>query len=131
MKSTVSTKKAAELRNLKIGVSKAHRRWIENNPTATLADLLSFLSAVQEDFEQFDEDDILADIVGELGEAGEYLAEFESFELPVCVGGGLPTVGYRATNVEEDISNVGELIELVGESFEVERLPITNRRAKG
>lgn len=130
MKTTASTKRAAELRNLKISVSMAHRRWIENNPTAMLSNLLSFLLAVQDDFEQFDEDDVLADITDDLGEAGEYLAEFESFELPIYDGGGLPTVGYRTANVEEDIEDVGELIELLGESYEVKRLPVPKHRAK-
>ena len=115
--------KAAELESLKEAVSNSHGKWIGNNPKATLGDLLSFLRSVEEEFLNFDDEDILADIGDELGDAADYLNEFDDFNKPIDSDGELPTVGYRAANVEEDIEQVEELIELVGETFKVKKLP--------
>lgn len=114
--------KAAELESLKETVSNSHGKWIGNNPKATLGDLLSFLRDVQEEFFNFNDDDILADISGELGDAAVYLTEFEEFTKPIGPDKELPTVGYRAANVEEDIGVVEDLIEHVGEGFPMKKL---------
>lgn len=115
--------KAAELESLKQAVRNSHGKWIGNDPKATLGDLLSFLRDVEEEFLNFDDDDLLADIGDELGDAADYLNEFEDFHTPIDSDGELPTVGYRAANVEEDIEQVEELIELVGVTFKVKKLP--------
>lgn len=119
---TVAETKADELKSTKEGVSRSHGKWIGNNPKATLGNLLSFLRGVEEEFLNFDEDDILADICNELGDAAHYLNEFEDFNKPFS-GDELPTVGYRSDDLNDDIDQVEDLIELVGETFKVRKLP--------
>lgn len=122
--------RAAELELLKETVGNSHGKWIGRHPKFTLGDLLAFLRGVEEEFLTFDADDILADMGNELGDAADYLNEFEDFNKPIDSDGALPTVGYRAANVEEDIEQVEELIELVGESFKVKKLLPRTKAAK-
>ena len=103
-------------------VASDHRKFIEANRHATLGDLLTYLIDVQGELYTFDEDEVLAEIIGELDVAATYLNDF-SIDEPVDGDGELATVGYRLENVEEDIGHVEELIEESGDSFPVSRLP--------
>jgi hypothetical protein len=127
---TEAEEKAAELESLKEAVSNSHGKWIGNNPKATLGDLLSFLRSVEEEFLDFDEDALLADICNELGDAADYLSEFEDFHTPFSHDGELPTVGYRSDDLNDDIARVEELIGIVGETFKVKKLPTWEQTMK-
>ena len=107
-----------------------HHRWIKSNPSANLGDLLHHLEGVQEELEAFNDDDILAEIINELSDAYSYLLDFDPVDEPVDGDEELATVRYRLDNVEEDISDVEELIEAMGVSFQVKRLPKWKPRAK-
>jgi hypothetical protein len=107
-----------------------HHRWIKSNPSANLGDLLQYLEVVKEELEAFGDDDVLAEIINELGDAYGYLLDFDPVDEPVDGDEELATVRYRLDNVEEDISDVEELIEALGVSFQVKRLPKWKPRAK-
>ena len=109
-------------------VGNNHSRWITARRSATLGDLLAHLEGVQDELMSFNDDDILADIADELGDAADYLSDFAPLDEPVGLDGELATVEYRLANVEEDIGFVEELIEAVGRSYKVSRLPKRNRR---
>ena len=100
-------------------MGRAHRKWITNNRSATLADLRQYLEDVAEEFQGYDEDALIADHFGELGDAADYLSEWGD---PTTDGEEPVTFEYRLANVEEDIQHVDDLIELVGESFKVKNL---------
>lgn len=106
-------------------VGHAHQKWVKANFTATLADLRQFLEDVYEEFCQYDESEVIADHMEELGAAGDYLSEWADHpddDEPA-------TFGYREGNLDEDIRMVDDLIELVGESFKVSRLCRSKKRA--
>ncbi|HEY7328067.1 MAG TPA: hypothetical protein VH592_10525 [Gemmataceae bacterium] len=119
MKTTTRSKKATEVALLKNDVAGAHQTWLKKNRRATLGDLLAFLQDVNDDFLSYDQDDLLSDYIHGLGYAAEYLEEWGDV---YDEEGESATFGYRQCNVEEDISRVEDLIELVGESFKVKRL---------
>ncbi len=103
-------------------VSRGFDHWIASHPTATLTDLRQFLQDVDDEFLSYDGSELLADNVDELGVAAEYLREFSEIEDD-------QTFDYRLGNLEEDIQQVGELIELVGETFKVSRLHRSKKKA--
>lgn len=108
-----------------------HSTWIKTHPRATLFELLEYLEGVRDELNEFNDDDILAEIINELGDAGEYLRGFSPVDEPIVSGDDkLADVGYRLENVEEDIRYVEELIEEVGETFLVKRLPKRNFKVK-
>lgn len=100
----------------------SHGRWIDSNPSATLGDLHSYLEVVRDELSEYDPDDVLAEIIDELDLAADYLSDFDEVDEPVF-DDELATVDYRMANVEEDIGDVEELIESLGASFRVSRLP--------
>lgn len=104
-------------------VASDHRNFIKVNRNATLGDLLTYLNDVQEELLNFDEDEVLAEIIVELDVAATYLSDLTPCDEPVDGDSELATVGYRLENVEEDIGYVEELIEEIGEDFPVKRLP--------
>lgn len=108
---------ATELEWLKEQVSRAHRTWIEANPSATLADLRQYLEAVCDEIAGYDEDDLIADHADDLGAAWNYLCEFPDDGYPGC-----GRIAYRLDNAEEDLGWVEDLIGLVGENFKARRL---------
>lgn len=125
LKATTRTEKATEVARSKETVYRAHRKWIKNNRSATLADLRQFLSDVADEFDGFDDDALIADHFGELWHGADYLSEWADSttdgEEPV-------TFEYRLANVEEDIGNVEDLIELVGPTYKVKSLQPRKRR---
>jgi len=125
--------KADELRHvetLKAEVGRKFTKWRKSNPTATLGDLLQFLERVQDELLAFDSDNVLLEIEGELSDAADWLATWGPIESHVDGDGEPATVGYRIEELEEDIGEVEELIEALGESFGVKRLPKWKPRAK-
>lgn len=104
-------------------VASAHRIWIKANRNSKLGDLLTYLNDVQDELLGFNEDDVLAQIIGELDVAADYLSVFTPVDEPVDGKEELATVGYRLVNVEEDIGYVEELIEEFSEAFTLKRLP--------
>ena len=106
-----------------------HRKWIKSHPSANLGDLLLYLEQVQDELLAFDNDDVLAEIIDELGDAADWLSEWGPVDVHVD-GNDPATVGYRLDNVEEDIREVEDLIESLGVLFSVKRLPKPKRRAK-
>lgn len=124
-KTLIATKaKKQELNRLKWMVCHNHGRWIEANPSANLSDLLAYLQAVEEELHGYDPDDVLAEIVGELDQAADYLDDFPELDEPAFEGDEeLQTVEYRMADVEQDISDVDRLIAALGESYRVSRLP--------
>jgi hypothetical protein len=107
-----------------------HRKWIRSHPSANLGDLLQYLEQVQDELLAFDYDDVLAEIIDELGDAADWLSEWGSIEVHIDGLDEPATVGYRLDNVEEDIREVEELIEGLGESYKVKRLPNWTPRSK-
>lgn len=126
MKPTTRTEKATEVARSKEAVYRAHRKWIKNNRSATLADLRQFLSDVADEFDGFEETALIADNFGELWHGADYLSEWAD---PTTDGEEPVTFEYRLANVEEDIGNVEELIELVGATFKVKSLQPRKKRA--
>ena len=125
MKATTRTEKATEVARSKETVYRAHRKWIKNNRSATLADLRQFLSDVADEFDGFEEDALIADHFGELWHGADYLSEWAD---PTTDGEESVTFEYRLANVEEDIGHAEELIELVGPTFKVKNLRPRNKR---
>jgi midasin (ATPase involved in ribosome maturation) len=126
MKATSRTEKATEVARCKETVYRAHKKWIKNNRSATLADLRQFLSDVADEFDGFEEDALIADHFGELWHGADYLSEWAD---PTTDSDEPVTFEYRLANVEEDIGNVEDLIELVGDSFKVKSLQPRKKRA--
>jgi hypothetical protein len=120
--------KKQELNWLKRMARHNHGRWIEANPSANLSDLLDYLRTVEEELHGYDSDDVLADIIDELDQAAVYLDDFPELDEPVFEGDEeLQTVEYRLANVEEDIADAERLIEELGVSYRVSRLPKQKR----
>ena len=107
-----------------------HQKWIKSHPTANLGDLLQYLEEVRDELLNFNYDDVLAEIINELGDAADWLGEWGPIEVHVDGDGEPATVEYRIEELEEDIDGVEELIESLGISFGVKRLPKWNPRAK-
>ncbi|MAX38793.1 MAG: hypothetical protein CME33_19725 [Gimesia sp.] len=99
-----------------------HSRWISNNLTSTLADLLGFLECVRFEFLQYDPDELIVDHFEDLCNGSDYLLDFEDPSESVN-GDELSTFEHQLETVEEDIMTLDELIELVGESFKLADLP--------
>ena len=106
-----------------------HHRWIKSNPSANLGNLLQYLEGVKKELEAFNDDDVVSEIINELGDAYDYLLGFDPVDEPVHGDEKLATVRYRLDDVEGDIGEVEELIEALGESFSVKRLPKWKPRA--
>lgn len=130
-KAKIEAERQEHLAFLKREVGASHGRWIRSHRTATLSDLLAYLEGVQEELIAFNDDDVLAEIANELGDAADYLSDFAPLEEPVDSDGELATVEYRLANVEEDIRFVEELVEAVGGLFKVARLPKRRRKIAG
>lgn len=103
-------------------VADSHSRWISSNLEGTLADLLGYLECVRFDFLRYDADELVADHFEDIRNGSDYLLDFGDPSEPVD-GDELPTFEYRLETVDEDLMNLDELIELVGESFKVADLP--------
>lgn len=117
------------LESLKADIGRKFITWRKWNPTATLGELLQFLELAQDELLSFNGDDLLMEIEGELSDAADYLATWEQ-QTGYMDGEELADVDYRLANVEEDIGEVEELIEALGESFSVNRLPKWKPRTK-
>ena len=123
---------ADELRHvetLKAGVGRKFMNWRKWNPTATLGELLQFLERAQDELLSFNGDDLLVEIEGDLSDAADYLATWEQ-KTGYMDDEEFADVDYRLANIEEDIGEVEELIEALGETFSVKRLPKWKPRAK-
>jgi hypothetical protein len=107
-----------------------HHRWIKSNPSANLGNLLQYLDGVKKELEAFNDDDVVSEIINELDDAYDYLLGLDPVDGPVDGDEKLATVRYRLDDVEGDISEVKELIEAIGKSFSVKRLPKRKPRAK-
>ena len=105
-------------------------KWIKAHTSANLGDLLQYLERVQDELLTFNYDDVLAEIINELGDAADWLGEWGPIESHVDGDGEPATVWYRVEELEEDIGEVEELIEALGESFQVKRLPKWKPRGK-
>ena len=105
-------------------------KWIKAHTSANLGDLLQYLERVQDELLTFNYDDVLAEIINELGDAADWLGEWGPIEVHVDGDGKPATVEYRLDNVEEDIGEVEELIEALGVSFQVKRFPKLKPRGK-
>ena len=77
---------------------------------------------VQDELLDFNGDDILAEIECELSDAAKWLRSWGPIEVHVDCDGEPATVEYRLAKIEEDIGEVEELIEELGESFSVKQL---------
>ena len=117
------------LESLKADIGRKFITWRKWNPTATLGELLQFLELAQDELLSFNGDDLLMEIEGELSDAADYLATWEQ-QTGYMDGEEFADVDYRLANVEEDIGEVEELIEALGESFSVKRLPKWKPRGK-
>lgn len=125
--------KAGELsrvETLKAEVGRKYTKWRKSNPTATLGDLLQFLERAKDELRAFNGDDVLVEIESELSDAADWLATWGPIESHVDGDGEPATVWYRVEELEEDIGEVEELIEALGESFSVKRLPKWKPRGK-
>ena len=105
-------------------------KWIKAHTSANLGDLLQYLERVQDELLTFNYYDVLAEIINELGDAADWLGEWGPIESHVDGDGEPATVWYRVEELEEDIGEVEELIEALGESFQVKRLPKWKPRGK-
>ncbi len=124
--------KADELRHietLKAEVGRKFVNWRKWNPTATLGELMQFLERAQDELLSFNGDDLLVEIESDLSDAADYLDTWEK-KTGYMDDEEFADVDYRLANVEEDIGEVEELIEALGESFSVKRLPKWKPRAK-
>ena len=115
---------------LKEWTGRNQAKWIKAHPCANLDDLLQYLERVQDELLTFNYDDVLAEIINELGDAADWLGEWGPIEVHVDGDGKPATVEYRLDNVEEDIGEVEELIEALGVSFQVKRFPKLKPRGK-
>lgn len=125
--------KASESREIKILKMECGRKfasWRKSNPTATLGDLLQFLERAKDELLDFNGDDVLVEIESELSDAADWLATWGPIESHVDGDGEPATVWYRVEELEQDIGEVEELIEALGESFSVKRLPKWKPRGK-
>ena len=110
----MTTKTKEELALQKRTVASNHMGWIRDNPKGTLGELRCYLRGVRKEMNEYEDDDLVADLDGD---AGEYCAGFEGDDVE-----GDVTVGYRVGNVEQDIQVVQEMIEEVGEQYKVRSL---------
>jgi hypothetical protein len=111
-------------------IGRKHHRWIKSNPSANLGNLLQYLEGVKKELEAFNDDDVVSEIINELDDAYDYLLGFDPVDEHVDGDEKLATVRYRLDDVEGDIGEIEELIEALGESFSVKRLPKWKPRAK-
>lgn len=117
------------LESLKDEVGRKFTSWRKSNSTATLGELLEFLERAKDELLDFNGDDVLVEIESELCDAADYLdtwankTGYMNNEEPA-------TVDYRLANMEEDIGEVDELIEELGKSFMLKRLPKWKPRGK-
>jgi hypothetical protein len=125
----VQADKLRHIETLKAEVGRKFTTWRKWNPTATLGELLEFLEQAQDELLSFNGDDLLLEIENELSDAADYLATWEK-KSGYMDNEDPATVDYRLENLEEDIGEVEELIEALGESFSVKRLPKWKPRAK-
>ena len=124
--------KADELKHvetLKAEIGRKFMNWRKWNSTATLGELLQFLERAQDELLSFNGDDLLVEIESDLSDAADYLDTWEK-KTGYMDDEEFADVDYRLANVEEDIGEVEELIEALGESFSVKRLPKWKPRAK-
>lgn len=123
---------ASELRHvetLKADIGRKFINWRKSNPTATLGELLEFLERAKDELLDFNGDDLLVEIEGELCAAADYLDTWEN-KTGYMDNEEPATVDCRLENMEEDIGEVEKLIEALGETFSVKRLPKWKPRAK-
>jgi hypothetical protein len=106
------------------------QKWIKAHPSANLGDLLKYLEGVREELEAFNYDDVLAEIINQLGDAADWLGEWGPIEVHVDGDGEPATVVYRIEELQEDIDAVVDLAEAFGKLFKVKQLPKPKRRAK-
>lgn len=121
-KAEVEAQRTKHLAFLKRKTGRHHDKWINAHPSADLSDLLLYLERVQDELLDFNYDDVLAEIINELDAAADWLSEWGPVDVHVD-GDDPATVGYRLDESEEDIGDVEELIEALGVSFKVKRLP--------
>lgn len=114
---------------LKAEIGRKFMNWRKWNQSATLGDLLQFLERAQDELLSFNGDDLLVEIEGDLSDAADYLATWEQ-KTGYMGDEEFADVDYRLANIEEDIGEVEELIEALGESFSVKRLRKWKPRAK-
>lgn len=114
---------------LKGWTARNQQKWIKSHPTANLGDLLQYLNRVQEELLGFNEDDVLSEIIDELWDAADWLGEWGPIENHVD-DGEPATVGYRVEELDDDIRQVEDLIEALGESYSVKLLLKPKRRAR-
>ena len=127
---TAETERKTRLDFDKRMIGRKHHRWIKSNPSANLGNLLQYLEGVKKELEAFNDDDVVSEIINELGDAYDYLLGFDPVDGPVDGVEKLATVRYRLDDVEGDIGEVKELIEAIGKSFSVKRLPTRKPRGK-
>ena len=119
-----------EIKILKMECGQKFASWLKSNPTATLGELLHFLERAKDELLDFNGDDVLVEIESELSDAADWLATWGPIESHVDGDGQPATVEYRGEELLKDIDEVEELIEALGKSFSVKRLPKWKPRAK-
>jgi len=119
-----------EIKILKMECGRKFASWRKSNPTATLGELLQFLERAKDELLDFNGDDVLVEIESELSDAADWLATWGPIESHVDGDGEPATVGYWGEELLQDIDEVEELIEALGKSFMVKRLPKWKPRAK-
>ena len=95
-------------------VAKTMEPWIQRNAKATLGDLHIFLEDAYSDAGSFEEDDLVDESHDEMGEAGDYLNYTE--------GENVQTFEELSSMIEDDMGNVQELVEILGDQFPVSKL---------
>lgn len=116
-RSTASSRDSADDRKRCMEwVKMQHGCWIAANSNGTLEELREHLESVRSEMLRYDGQELIADYIDELDVAADYLGTFEDDD-------DRPTFDYRLENVDEDLEQVDDLIELVGESFKVADLP--------
>ncbi len=118
------------IETLKAEIGRKFTSWRKSNPKATLGEMLEFLESAQYELLSFNGNDVLVEIEGELCDAVDWLATWGPIDGHVDDDGQPATVEYRIEELEEDIGQVEELIEALGETFSVKRLPKWKPRAK-
>ena len=97
----------------KKNVTFENRFWIKDHPRGTLCDLLSWLESVRNECDFFNEEDVIADHVGDLsGEAHAYFSSWGDLTEPD--DNDPATFGYRRDNLDEDIQSVELLYDALG-----------------
>ena len=97
------------------------RTWHKGGVFNTLGELLTTLREVEDEMSRFDGEALIVDHWDDLGIATDYLNLFSD---PHDHNEDWPlTFDYRLSNVDEDIMNVEQLVEGLGESFKFDDLP--------